>query len=167
MATQGDFYPEVGLSQRDDVSRLQADAAGTGGNGDGFAVSKDVRTMRAAIVANAIRGRCRCAFDMSVLPRDAEVWPFGALVKGDIVRPDQTIAIVADFRTPAQIYPATVENIFLPLSRAFDNGQRQGLLGDDLLGRGVSRTVRAVELDIKFGIRPVGLGLVDIVRGDT
>src|SRR5215471_4358006 len=94
------FHTKVGLSQHDHVPRLQPDTARAGRNGDGFTVSKDVRTMRTAIVADTICPRRCCVLDMSMLSRHAEVGSFSALLKRDLVRPDQTIAIVAKFRAP-------------------------------------------------------------------
>src|SRR5262249_1680604 len=105
------FYTKVGLAQRNHVAELQADTARTGRNSDGFTVSKEARSMRTAIVANAIRPRRRCALDMSMMSGHSEVGSFGALLKRNMVCPDQTIATIAKFRTPAQVYPGIFENV--------------------------------------------------------
>src|SRR5262249_13636455 len=150
------FDQQADLSQRYLIPRLQPYTARTRRNGNGFAVSKNARSMQTSIVTETIISPTR-AVDVSMLSGYAQIRLSGRLVKSHVVRPDQTIAVVANVGAPSQVYARACENVSRLFSRALNNSQFQSRLCNIGLQVRLRRTGKAVELKIEFRGRPMWL----------
>src|SRR5262245_55697936 len=123
-----DFDLQAGLSKSNLVARLQPNTASTRRNRNGSTVSQDARSMQASIVTETIASTTRCAFNMRMLSGHAQIRLSGRLRKSHIVPPDQTMAVVTNFHTSAQVDTRRCENVTPPFSLAVNNGQFQTLM---------------------------------------
>src|SRR5262245_52215117 len=111
--------------------------------------------MQTSIVTETIISPTRCAVDVSMLSGYAQIRLSARLVKSHMVRPDQTIVVVANVGAPSQVYARACENVSRLFSRALNNSQFQTLLHDVGLRVRLRRTGKAVELNIEFQGRPM------------
>src|SRR5262245_47204584 len=123
-----DFDFQAGLSKGDLVARLQPNTASTRRNRNRSAVSQDTRSVQASIVTETIVSTTRCAFNMRMLSGHAQIRLSGRLRKSHIIPPDQTMAVVTNFGTSAQVDTRRCENVTPPFSLAVNNGQFQTLM---------------------------------------
>ena len=92
---------QAGLSQSDLVAGLQSYSARAWRNGNRRAISLNACSVRASIVTKTILARIGSAGDVSVVSGYAQVGHSAAFGESHMVRPDQTIAAVANFATAA------------------------------------------------------------------
>src|SRR5262249_35714277 len=105
--------------------------------------------MQTSIVTETIISPTR-AVDVCMLPGYAQIRLSGRLVKSHVVRPDQTIAVVANVGAPSQVYARACENVSRLFSRALNNCQFQTLLHDVGLQLRLRHSGRALEFNIEF-----------------
>src|SRR5579859_697741 len=93
------------LAEHDFIVRLQPYAARTPKDRNSFAAADDPSSVFAAVIVQSEAAGRRLVGDVRMRPRNRLVDPAPTFREHHVIRPDQPVAVVTDFRTPADVYP--------------------------------------------------------------
>ena len=162
-----DFDVQTCRAEKDIVAGLQPQAARSGRDRNRFAGPDNAGAVCAAVIEEAEFPGAARAFDVGMIARDAQVRLFSAIRERHVIRADQPIQAIADFRAPSQIDARSGEHIVGPLRHSLCDRQFQRAAAGLRRRQRQWKAANAIELDVEPRRRPMRLCAIDITRADA